>query len=143
MSSIPDAGDGASEFICHWLWQVYRYFPSHGHYDWLLLFLCISILIHLLFIPHLWQTVESDIRILKEGKVIGGGLLSSHQNCWAAFWSWGLSCYPDLVVPDPRPDHFRAGSQFVFITARLDKWRPLLRLPCRLFLRTGGKWWNQ
>ena len=61
MQPIPDTGGGLSGFIAQGLWYVYRYFPFHGTWDWLLLFFLLAATVHVLFLPHLWKAVRADM----------------------------------------------------------------------------------
>lgn len=69
MEQIPDTGGGLFGFLAHYLWMVYRYFPSSGQYDWLLLFIVLALIVNFLVLPHLWNTIKGDINILIEGRL--------------------------------------------------------------------------
>ena len=69
MTAIPETGGGLSGFLGHLLWKFYQYFPSSGHWDWLLLIVLLGVLVRLLYLPWLWKNVEADMTLLKTGKV--------------------------------------------------------------------------
>ena len=69
MAAIPETGGGLSGFLGHLLWKFYQYFPSSGHWDWLLLIVLLGVLVRLLYLPWLWKNVEADMTLLKTGKV--------------------------------------------------------------------------
>ncbi len=61
MQTIPDTGGGVAGFLTHWLWQVYRYFPFAGTWDWLVLVILLAVAIRFLHLPLLWKGVGEDI----------------------------------------------------------------------------------
>ncbi len=74
MATIPETGPGVSGFLAAILWRIYPLFPSSGREDWLLLFLGVALAAHLLFLPHLWESVRADMAYLKDGRAaVGGG----------------------------------------------------------------------
>jgi len=84
---IPETGGGLSGFIAHYLWHVYRHFPSSGRGDWLLLFLLLATLVHVLFLPYLWKAVQADMAILRDERVTEQGSL---QVVWLALWDGAM-----------------------------------------------------
>ncbi len=94
MSSIPDTGPELSGFLGRYLWYIYIYFPSQGHWDWVLLYLALGILVHFTFLPSLWRTVKADINLLQVGKSkienqsIATGLWAL---AWLLFFVWFFS----------------------------------------------------
>lgn len=65
MQAIPETGGGLSGFLANALWHLYRYFPSSGRWDWLLLFFLMALLSHVLFLPHLWRSIKVEMAYLK------------------------------------------------------------------------------
>lgn len=60
MISIPDTGPGLSGFIANALWHIYRYFPSQGHWDWLILIVGLDITWRILYIPFMVKLFDID-----------------------------------------------------------------------------------
>ena len=89
METVPDTGGGLSGFIASIIWQVYRYFPSSGSWDWLLLFFALTILGIALFWPYLWRAVSEDMRILAEQE-IENPVQELVLFVWAQVWQWLL-----------------------------------------------------
>ena len=69
MEQTPDTGGGFAGFLAAGLWHVYRFFPSSGRWDWLLLFSLLALVVYGLFWPHLWKAIQADMRILAERRV--------------------------------------------------------------------------
>lgn len=88
MRPIPDTGSGLSGFLAHGRWQVYAHFPSPGGRDWLLLFLTLSTLVHVVFLPYLWRHVSRDMVRLREGKE---GFPAGTM--WIMYWGIFWLCY--------------------------------------------------
>ena len=89
METIPDTGGGLSGFIASIIWQVYRYFPSSGRWDWLLLFFALAGLGIALFWPYLWKAVAADMRLLanQEYDVTNQEIVLF---LWGQVWQWLL-----------------------------------------------------
>ena len=84
MPDFPATDGGLSGFIATALWRVYCFFPSRGHWDWLLFFFCLALLVRGLYLPHLWNAVSADMGLLKTRKVE-----AANQDTWTFFWDIG------------------------------------------------------
>jgi hypothetical protein len=93
---VPPTGPGLTGFVAHLLWQVYRYFPSPGGADWVLLFVLIAVASHLVFLPYLWRCVKRDMVAFKEGTRANRNdfweLASGFWGAgWMLLWVWFFS----------------------------------------------------
>ena len=88
MTAIPETGGGLSGFLGHLLWKFYQYFPSSGHWDWLLLILLLGVLVRVLYLPWLWKSVEADMTLLKTGKV---GVSTGTE--WPILWDTAYALF--------------------------------------------------
>ena len=86
---IPKTGGGLSGFIAYGLWQVYQFFPFEGTWDWLLLVFVLAVASHVVFLPHLWKVIQSDMKSLSEHKPEGLGQ-TAFPSLWEQFCMWML-----------------------------------------------------
>ena len=105
MEQIPDTGGGVTGFLAHYLWMVYRYFPSSGQYDWLILFIVLALTVNFLILPYLWSTVKADIVLLKEKK---------SEDPTQIYWvfTWDICCLGFLLF------FFTSVGGHTFLTGR-------------------------
>ena len=89
METIPDTGGGLSGFIASIIWQVYRYFPSSGRWDWLLLFFALALLGVALFWPYLWKAVAKDMQVLEDNEIYSS-IQETVLLVWGQVWQWLL-----------------------------------------------------
>ncbi len=66
MEPIPDTGGGISGFLARLIWDVNRYFPLSGMWDWLVLIMLISLAILVARLSFLWRLVERDMQMLEQ-----------------------------------------------------------------------------
>ena len=88
MPPIPDTGGGLSGFLAHYLWRVYRHFPSSGESDWLLLFVCLGMGTYAVFLPYVWKSVKADMSTLEQRQTRQETVPWQHvvPTLWGIFW---------------------------------------------------------
>jgi len=85
---LPTSG-GLSGFLAHGLWHLYRPFPPLGGWDWLLLFVMVSVLGRLLYLPFLWEAVKVDAKAPKKREGLRQSNFAALWNLsWTWFWVW-------------------------------------------------------
>src|SRR4051794_13872135 len=87
MQNIPDTGPGVSGFLAAGLWRAYAHFPWSGQHDWLLLFLGVGLAVHLLFLPHLWTSIQHDMDRLRESRTD-----ETMENQGMPLSLWAIAC---------------------------------------------------
>ena len=85
---LPTSG-GLSGFLAYGLWHVYRLLPPLGGWDWLILFVMLSVLGRLLYLPFLWETVKVDAKARDNPEDFRRSNFAALWNLsWTWFWVW-------------------------------------------------------
>lgn len=112
IESIPDTAPGVFGFIARCLWYVYRFFPSTGSWDWLLLFILLVYWGQIQTLPYLWRTTRTDILALTEGRT---RVCTIHEFLTFA-WHVGWLVFLQLFFASPEGRTFLANRYPALVT---------------------------
>jgi len=87
MATFLGSNGGQSNVLADLLWRAYMHFPLSGSWDWVLLFVSLSVVMRLLLLPFLWQAVAADVKLLESRSTTATTL---PRQAWVpAFWGLG------------------------------------------------------